>query len=86
VGITTAPTFFFFFTAPKAHNDRLNNTTEKLSFQIVGKRKVLLVLIARTQQDKDNWMRELNNVLNTEDSAKSGGTPLPPLPRHSHHG
>ncbi|ELR21174.1 PH domain containing protein [Acanthamoeba castellanii str. Neff] len=71
------PTFFyFFFTAPKAHNDRLNNTTEKLSFQIVGKRKVLLVLIARTQQDKDNWMRELNNVLNTEDSPKSGGSTI----------
>lgn len=49
---------------------------KKLSFQIVGKRKVLLVLIARTQQDKDNWMRELNNVLNTEDSPKSGGSTI----------
>jgi hypothetical protein len=49
------------------------HTTEKFSFQLVGRMKPLLVLTARTQQDKDNWMRELNNALNVEEKSKSGG-------------
>lgn len=47
----------------------------------MGKRNVLLVLTARNQQEKDNWIRELNNVLNSqnENTAQQSGGTLPPL-------
>lgn len=51
-----------------------SSSIEKNTFQIVGKRDVLLVLTARNQQEKENWMRELNNVLSNDSTQQSGGT------------